>query len=90
MEVALIFNEAVETWKRPLPEDEGYIDAIDRIERLILGHRPTSLGEAVAMIDLLISEYECGPRSDEMDRQALTAIRVWIVDEASRATGQQG
>jgi hypothetical protein len=81
---AVVFQDAVRNWNTSAVDNQGTFDAIIQIERLILSHRPTSVGEAVAMLDLVISEYECGPRSDELDRQALITIRDWlqIEDEA--------
>ena len=84
MRAVLAFEQAVDHWKLPPPENDADFDTVCRIERLILGQRPTSRGEAIAMLDLVISEYECGPRSDELDREAVISVRDWLQDEIDR------
>lgn len=79
---AVAFDQAVTVWKQqPEDDNDATFDAVAKIEALILSHRPRSLGESVAMLDLIISEYDCGPRCDELDRKALKAVREWLDDE---------
>lgn len=48
----------------------------EQAERRILGHRPQSNAEAVAMLDLLLLQK--GERSDSLDAEALQAIRDFL------------
>lgn len=48
----------------------------EQAERCILGHRPESPAEAVAILDVLLDQK--GERSDNLDAEALRAIRDFL------------
>lgn len=61
-----------------LGADGDYSGSIERLEKLILDHAPTSASEAVSMLDLIIPEVEAGGRSDGRDVRALVSIRTYL------------
>ncbi len=63
--------------------DEASWRAVETLERVILDHRPTSAMEAVAMLDMVISDVIGGGRADGRDIKALQAIRAMLDDWSS-------
>jgi hypothetical protein len=59
-----------------LDEDGRLWPFYEQAERCILGHRPQSPAEAVAILDLLLDQK--GERSDNLDAEALQAIRDFL------------
>ena len=55
--------------------------ALETLERVILDHQPTSPSEAVAMLDIVISDVIGGGRADGRDIKALQAIRSMLSDQ---------
>ena len=51
---------------------------LERLERVILDHQPSSPNEAIAMLDLVIPEVLAGGRSDGRDASALMNIRTML------------
>ena len=60
--------------------DEASWPAVETLERVILDHRPHSAPEAVAMLDVVISDVTGGGRADGRDVKALQAIRSMLAD----------
>jgi len=55
--------------------DEAAYRAVEHLERVILDHVPKTLGEAVAMLDVIIADVSAGGRADGRDVKALGNIR---------------
>jgi len=52
--------------------------AVNQLERIILDHRPRTVGEAVAILDLIIPDISAGGRCDGRDVVALANIRTLL------------
>lgn len=76
MTAALKLEEAVRAY-RLATEDDGF-DLVDRLERLILDHRPMSAEEAAAMLELVGENLEAGGRSDGRDLGALRRVIAFL------------
>ncbi len=76
------FSKAVEDFSsRTFSADPTGWRALETLERVILDHQPTSPGEAVAMLDIVISDVIGGGRADGRDIKALQAIRWMLSDQ---------
>lgn len=58
--------------------DEKSWKAVESLERVILDHRPSTAPEAVAMLDVVISDVIGGGRADGRDIKALQSIRSML------------
>ncbi|WP_428150814.1 hypothetical protein [Brevundimonas sp.] len=59
-------------------EDDGTYRTLERLERIILDHKPHTPDEAVAMLDVIIPDVSAGGRSDGRDVKALCSIRSML------------
>lgn len=64
--------------KLSLASTGDYSGSMERLERLILDHSPTSAAEAASMLDVIIPDVEAGGRSDGRDVRALCSIRTYL------------
>lgn len=63
--------------------------AYARLERKVLDHVPTGVGECAAMLEVVSDNLEAGPRSDERDVAAVKRIAAWLRSaEAQRFVAQ--
>lgn len=70
------FSQAIEQFSNlSVSADDAAYRAVENLERVILDHVPKTLAEAVAMLDLVISEVSIGGRADGRDVKALESIR---------------
>lgn len=73
------FSQAIVQFSNlSVPADETGFRAIETLERVILDHVPKTLGEAAAMLDVIISEVSTGGRVDGRDLKALRSIRTLL------------
>lgn len=73
------FSQAVVQFSNLTPTaDEAAWRAIETLERVILDHVPKTLGEAAAMLDVVIPEVCAGGRADGRDVKALRNIRTLL------------
>jgi hypothetical protein len=59
-------------------EDDATYRTLERLERIILDHKPHTAGEAVSMLDVIIPDVSSGGRSDGRDVRALCSIRSML------------
>lgn len=69
-------------------ENEDYA-IFEHLERQVLDHTPTTLGEAAVMMELVAENLDCGPRSDERDIRALRRISAWLAGAKAPAPSKQ-
>jgi hypothetical protein len=61
-----------------LGDDDQSFLALERLEHLILDHRPGTSGEAISILDIVIPDMAAGGRSDGRDVSALLNIRTLL------------
>lgn len=75
--MGIAFKEAVETYEKS-PKIEYDHELLDRLERLILAHRPQSVPEIIDMLVVIIPNVEAGGRGDGADVEALENIMTHL------------
>ena len=75
--MGVAFQDAVSSYAAQAATEYDY-DVLDRLERLILTHRPRSVPETIAMLEVVIPNVEAGGRGDGADVQALQSILAYL------------
>ena len=76
MKSALKLAEAAQAY-RDLTEDAGF-EVMERLERLILDHKPQGAEEAALMLEQVGENLEAGGRSDGRDLAALQRVVAFL------------
>lgn len=79
MSVALSFTEAVSTLSLH-EENADAFDDVDRLERFVLDHTPTTREQAASMLLVAIINLKIGGRCDGRDLKAVEAVRTFLSD----------
>lgn len=75
--MGVAFQDAVSAYAAQAATEYDY-DVLDRLERLILTHRPRSIPEIIAMLGVVIPNVEAGGRGDGADVKALENIMSYL------------
>jgi len=75
--MGVAFQDAVSAYAAQAATEYDY-DVLDRLERLILTHRPRSIPETIAMLEVVIPNVEAGGRGDGADVQALQSVLAYL------------
>jgi len=62
-------------------DDDG--DALEELDRLILGHRPTSDLEIIVLVDVVIEALRSGGRVDGLEISALLNVRDRVLKDSA-------
>lgn len=63
-------------------DDDG--DALEELDRLILGHKPTSDLEIIVLVDVVIEAMRSGGRVDGLEISALLNVRDRVLKDSAR------
>lgn len=76
------FEEAAQLWPRlsdaGLAESERDDSLLNACEEVILRRQISSAADAVIVCQVLLENISLGSRTDDLDRQAVDMLRVWL------------
>lgn len=71
-----VIDRSAQIW-RARSEDHDP-DILDRLEVLVLKHKPKSSGQAATMLDVVAVNVSTGQRSDGLDVRAVQAVAFFL------------
>lgn len=81
-----LFSSSAKRWfelTRTLIESEDDGDALEQVDRLLLGHKPASDLEVVVLMDVIAETLRSGGRIDGLDVAAVLNVRDRILNTST-------